>query len=79
MIIETTSGIFSLFVLRTSLRPFDVAQGRAVAASRLLFLARLKSGPSGSWFATKSTTDRALRDRPTLATMKPSRRWGTQI
>jgi hypothetical protein len=28
--------------------PFDAGQGRAEAASRRLFLARLKSGPSGS-------------------------------
>jgi hypothetical protein len=29
--------------------------------------------------ATSGNTDRALRDGPTLATMKPWRRWGTQI
>jgi hypothetical protein len=27
----------------------------------------------------KETADRALRDEPTLATMKLSRRWGTQV
>ena len=62
-----------------SLRPSDFAQafGRAVAASRGV-LERPKAEALSYLEATTGKTDRVAR-WPTLATMKPSRRWGTQI